>query len=72
MLIKRRVWFDCWRHIRYENKDKAVGGKSFMSFYICLNSAILKSQKVAEISDYIVHFKFSVDLMEVLGINDEQ
>lgn len=47
------------------------GGKSFMSFYICLNSAILKSQ-IAEISEYIVHFKFSVDLMEVLGINDEQ
>ena len=49
-----------------------MGEKSFMSFYICLNSAILKSQKVAEISDYIEHFKFSVDLMEVLGINDEQ
>lgn len=42
-----------------------------MSFYICLNSAILKSQ-IAEIFEYIVHFKFSVDLMEVLGINDEQ
>lgn len=48
-----------------------MGAKSFMSFYICLNSAIFKSQ-IAEISEYIVHFKFSVDLMEVLGINDEQ
>lgn len=42
-----------------------------MSFYIRINSVILKIQ-TEEISEYTVHFKFCVDLMEGLAINEEQ
>lgn len=47
-----------------KKKGKSLGGKSLMSLYICINSATLKSQ-IAEISENTVHFKFSVNFMEV-------